>query len=78
MFIVRGIETRSVPFACRTHKQALEKVLELLGTGFQVTIDDASGRCWTSDEFLRVAVDGTKQGPSAPQSFSHALRRSSK
>ncbi|MBM0204684.1 hypothetical protein JNW90_17570 [Micromonospora sp. STR1s_5] len=59
MFIVRGAsEMGPVSIACGTSGQALEKVLQLLGRGFQnVTVTDPTGRSRSADEFLRIAAD---------------------
>jgi hypothetical protein len=55
MFIVKGTSNAgSSSFACGTADQALEKVRELVGRGFQsITVTDPKGRCRTGDEFQR-------------------------
>ena len=59
MFVVRGISAdRPSSFACGTTEQALEKVLELIGRGFQdISVTNSKGRKFTADEFQR-AFDG--------------------
>lgn len=56
MFIVRGTsQLGPSSYACGTSEQALERVLDLLGRGFQgVSVADPKGRTWTGDEFQRV------------------------
>jgi len=63
MFIVRSVsQTGVVSIACGTAEQALEKMRELLGRGFQnVTVTDPKGRRWNADEFQRVSEDDDRR-----------------